>query len=237
MTRDAAMLAGDRTGGAWARGDGLRPSVRGFVERCADSLPLAGPVLEFGSFQVHGPGQEGLADLRPLLADREYLGVDLRRGPGVDVVMDLHNAGVRTCSIGTVLLIDTLEHVEYPHRALEEVHRVLSPQGAVILTSVMGFPIHEHPDDFWRFTPQGLMSLMRPFAYAMVDSLGAPSFPHTVVGIGLKRTMPDEARAALEGMCRAWRREWDGDGGGADRSIMARLMPPLVHELRGRVRR
>jgi len=215
----------------------MRPSVRGFVEMCSGALPLAGPVLEFGSFQVDEPGQEGIADLRPLFAGKGYVGVDLRKGPGVDVLMDVHCAGVGTASVGTVLLVDTLEHVEYPHRALEEVHRVLSGQGTVILTSVMDFPIHEHPNDFWRFTPQGFVSLLRPFAHVMVDSLGEPDFPHTVVGIGFKRKIPDEGRVALEGMCRAWRREWSGDGDGTDRSMMARLVPPLVHELRGRVRR
>jgi SAM-dependent methyltransferase len=211
--------------------------VRRFVELCAAALPLAPPVLEFGSFQVQEPCQEGLNDLRPLFTDMDYVGTDLREGPGVDVLMDAHDAGARTGSIGTVLLIDTLEHVEFPHRALEEVHRILSPRGAVILSSVMDFPIHEHPNDFWRFTPQGVKSILRPFPDALVDSLGEPDFPHTVVGIGLKRAVPGTVRLALAGMVRTWKQEWDVPADGAGRSVMERLMPPLVHELRGRARR
>jgi SAM-dependent methyltransferase len=215
----------------------LRPSVRRFVELCAEALPLAPPVLEFGSFQVQEPCQEDLNDLRSLFAGTDYIGADLRGGPGVDVIMDIHDAGARTGSVGTVLLLDTLEHVEFPHRALEEVHRLLAPRGTVILSSVMDFPIHEHPSDFWRFTPQGVRSLLRPFPDALVDSLGEPDFPHTVVGIGLKGTMPDDVCLALAEKVRAWRQEWDVPGNGAGRSMMERLVPPLVHELRGRVRR
>lgn len=216
-------------------GGGLRPSVRAFVELCAGALPLAGPVVEFGSYQV--PGQEGLSDLRPLFGGMDYLGADIRRGPGVDVVMDLHLTGLRAGSVGTVLIVDTLEHVEDPRRALEEVHRVLSPRGTVVLTTVMNFPVHEHPCDYWRFTVQGVSSLLRPFPGTAVDSLGDPGFPHTVVGVGLMRPMPSDVEASLAEARRGWKEEWDGGGGGAGGSTMDRLVPPLLHELHGRIRR
>ncbi len=215
----------------------MRPSVRDLVGACAGALPLEGPVLEFGSFQVQAPEQEGINDLRPLLPGLSYVGADLRRGPGVDVLMDLHSAGARTGSVGTVLVIDTLEHVEYPHRALEEVHRVLAPRGAAIVTTVMDFPIHEHPSDYWRFTPEGMRSLLRPFAVSVVEALGEPRSPHTVVGVGLKGPTADEAGERLTEVCDAWRARWDGAGDQADRSVVGRLVPPIVHELRGRVRR
>ena len=53
----------------------------------AETFALSGPVLEIGSYQV--AGQEALADLRGLFPDREYTGVDLRPGPGVDVLVRL----------------------------------------------------------------------------------------------------------------------------------------------------
>ena len=81
----------------------------------AESLPIRGPVYEFGSLQV--PGQEGFADLRPLFPDKEYVACDMRTGPGVDQILNLHGIDLPPESVGTVLCLDTLEHVEYPRTA------------------------------------------------------------------------------------------------------------------------
>jgi SAM-dependent methyltransferase len=114
----------------------------------------------------------------------------MREGPGVDKVLDLHKIGLPAECLGTVLCLDTLEHVEYPHRALEEIHRVLEPSGIAIISSVMDFPIHDHPYDYWRFTPEGFRSLLKPFADSFVGFVGRESFPHTVVGVGFKGGRP-----------------------------------------------
>ena len=36
-------------------------------------------------------------------------------------------------------------HVEYPRRAMAEIHRILKDDGIVIISSVMNFPIHAYP--------------------------------------------------------------------------------------------
>ena len=43
----------------------------------------------------------------------------MREGPSVDVILDLHNIDLPSSSVGTVLLLETLEHVEYPYKALD----------------------------------------------------------------------------------------------------------------------
>ncbi len=118
------------------------------------------PIYEFGSFQV--PEQMGFADLRPLFHDKEYLGCDMREGPGVDKVLNIHALDLPPESVGMVLCFDTLEHVEYPRTALEEIHRVIKPGGIVVISSVMNFPIHDYPYDYWRFTPEAFKSILKP---------------------------------------------------------------------------
>jgi SAM-dependent methyltransferase len=162
----------------------LREHIRAFVASVAAKLPALAPVYEFGSYQV--PGQETLANLRPLFPGREYVGCDMRAGPGVDVVADLHELALPDACAGLALCLDTLEHVEYPHAALREMHRILRPDGVAIISSVMNFPIHDYPHDYWRFTPEAFRSLMRPFAGIVTGFGGDPAFPHTVVGIGFK---------------------------------------------------
>ena len=134
----------------------MRQTIKDLVSIVVSTLPIKEPIYEFGSLQVSG--QEGFADLRPLFPGKEYVGVDMRQGIGVDQILNLHKINLPQESVGTVICLDTLEHVEYPHRALEEIHRVLKPDGIAIISSVMYFPIHDHPDDYWRFTPEAFRS-------------------------------------------------------------------------------
>ncbi len=167
----------------------MRESIRRFTEICANHLPLSGPVYEFGSMQVEGNAE--LSDIRPLFFDLEFNGCDMRDGPGVDLVLDLHKIDLPDEVAGTVISLDTLEHVERPWEALAEIHRILKPNGIAVLTSVMRFPIHGYPNDYWRFTPEGLKSLFKVFDTSFIGSCGGTKdFPQTVVGVGFKGSPP-----------------------------------------------
>lgn len=59
-----------------------------------------------------------------------------------------------------VLSDQVLEHVEGdPFQAIRECHRVLRPGGIAVHTTCFINPIHGHPKDFWRFTPDALALL------------------------------------------------------------------------------
>lgn len=167
----------------------MRESIKQFVKICAETLPISEPIYEFGSLQVHG--QEGFADLRPLFPGKKYIGADMREGSGVDIVLNLHHINLSLESVGTVLILDTLEHVEFPRKAIEEIYRILKPCGILIISSVMNFPIHDYPYDYWRYTPEAFKSLLKPFTFSFVDLAGESNFPHTVVGIGFKASISE----------------------------------------------
>jgi SAM-dependent methyltransferase len=164
----------------------MRKHLRRFVELASRTLELQDPVYEFGALQVHGDRE--LEDLRPLFPGREYVGTDMRAGPGVDKVLNLHGLDLPNNSVGTAICMDTLEHVEYPRKAIEELLRVLNSNGVLIISSVMNFPIHGYPNDYWRFTPQGFKSLLVGFNESFVGFDGPADFPHTIVGVGFKGT-------------------------------------------------
>ena len=185
----------------------MRDLIKEFVQLCAKQLPLAEPIVEFGSLQVRG--QVGYADLRPLFPAKCYLGADVREGPGVDVHLDLHKITLDDASVGTVLVMETLEHVEFPRQAMAEVFRILKPQGTLVLSTCFAFPIHEHPKDYWRFSPQGVESLLQAYPWSLVESVGSPKMPHAIVGIALKMR-PDPAVAqSLRPAVTAWKRRWE----------------------------
>lgn len=157
--------------------------IRDFVRDLTRVVELPDPIVEFGSLQVE-PGQD--SDLRSLFAGREYLGTDLREGPGVDQVEDLRALSFGDGAVGTVLCLDTLEHCEDPPAACRELARVTGEGGVCVLSSVMLFGIHAYPSDYYRFTPEGFRVLLAGFDSAWVAGIGDPMIPFQVVGIGAK---------------------------------------------------
>jgi len=181
----------------------MRESIKQLVKICAETLPISEPIYEFGSLQV--PGQEGFADLRPFFSGKKYVGADMRKGPGVDVILNLHNLDIPSESIGTVLILDTLEHVEFVRKAIEECYRILKPNGILVISSVMNFPIHDHPSDYWRFTPEAFKSLLKPFNSLFVDFAGESNFPHTVIGIGVKGSISKDTMDKFVERIKHWK--------------------------------
>lgn len=155
-----------------------------FVAELARAVELPEPIVEFGSLQVE-PGQPG--DLRPLFPGRSFTGTDLRDGPGVDRVEDLRALRYAEGEVGTALCLDTLEHCEDPITAGREMHRVLRPGGVCVASSVMLFPIHAYPNDYWRFTPEGMRAVLGAFDEVWVTGVGARELPIQVVGVGVKQ--------------------------------------------------
>jgi len=186
----------------------MRQHITQFVRLCAKTLPIQEPVYEFGALQV--PGQDGFADLRPIFPGKEYVGTDMREGPGVDKVVDLHQMELLPGSVGTALILDTLEHVEYPRQAIKNIHAVLKQNGYIFASSVMNFPIHDHPQDFWRFTPEGFKSLLNPFTFSFVDFRGDEEFPHSVFGFACKGPVQDSAMASFSKAYKKLNEWWTG---------------------------
>ena len=73
-------------------------------------------------------------------------------------------------SYDAVVLDNILEHVPDPFRAVAEVRRILKPGGVCVSATPFIVRIHEVPDDYWRFTRDGLKLLFRDFS--SVDVLG-----------------------------------------------------------------
>ena len=144
----------------------MRDHNKAFCSLVAETFDCPGPIFEFGSYQVEG--QEGYANLRELFPGRKYVGCDMRPGPGVDRVEDVTAISLPDGSAGTVLCIETFEHVFEVRKAFDEVFRLLKPGGVFVITSPLNFRIHGYPDDYWRMTPNCLRRLLVPLRRAAV---------------------------------------------------------------------
>lgn len=88
-----------------------------------------------------------------------------------------------------------LEHLEgNPQQAIDEMFRVLKPQGICLHTTCFIYPIHSCPNDFWRFTPEALKYLMQPHGEILeVNGWGNP-LVWLYVGMGLQYQAIPHAR-------------------------------------------
>jgi hypothetical protein len=209
----------------------MREPIKNFVRIVARDLPICGPVYEFGALQV--PGQESFGDLRPFFAGKEYIGCDMRAGLGVDKVVNLHKIELPDGVAGTVLVLDTLEHVEFVRKAIEEIWRITAPGGMAVVSSPMNFPIHTYPCDYWRFTPEGLKSPLAIFDQKMVTYAGPPWFPHTVVGVGFKNPVSEEFAGFEDDLAR-WQTRWREKTGNRWVSLVRYIAPAALFETRRR---
>jgi SAM-dependent methyltransferase len=200
----------------------MRTTIYKLVCAIATDTDLPGPIYEFGAYRV--AGQEERGNIRQCFTGTEFVTSDARANEGIDKVLDLHHLELPDGVVGTAIMLDTIEHVEKPWVALEEIYRVLKPGGVVVMTSVMFFPIHFYPDDYWRFTSSGFRALLGPFDDMVLASCGLKTLPHTVVGIGLKAPVAPALKSKLVDTVESWRQS----GARSWKEIALAAMPPFL---------
>lgn len=82
---------------------------------------------------------------------------------GVDVVADAENLSkaISDEAYEIVLCLSVLEHTMHPQQAINEIWRILKKEGLLILSVPFIMPLHEVPEDYWRFTKYGLKQLVQ----------------------------------------------------------------------------
>ncbi len=130
-------------------------------------------VLEVGAYDVNG-------SVRPIveaLGPKSYLGVDLMAGPGVDEIADC-GALVETfgdAAFDVVVTTEMLEHVEDWKTCVLNLAGVTAVGGLLVVTSRSpGFPYHEYPSDYWRYTPEMLGSILRAVGLEVLECFPDP---------------------------------------------------------------
>lgn len=119
-------------------------------------------VLEVGSFNVNGSLREYCQGLGP----KQYLGVDLSAGGGVDQVLNAEDLVKEfgKASFDVVISTEMLEHVVEWKPVISQMKQVLKPGGIILITTrSQGFPFHEWPVDAWRFSVEDMQEIFSDF--------------------------------------------------------------------------
>jgi SAM-dependent methyltransferase len=162
--------------------------IHGVARAISETFDVPGPILEIGSYQVQG--QERIADLHALFPGREYKGMDMRPGPGVDLVANVESLPHASGSLGAVLALNTFEHVKHFWRGFDEIRRVLRPDGVLILSTPFYFRIHEFPHDYWRFSPAAYETLLEDYPSKIIGWHGARNRPANVWAVAFRPGRP-----------------------------------------------
>lgn len=108
-------------------------------------------IIEVGAYDVNG-------SLRPIIESwaepSEYIGVDIVRGHGVDVVCMAERMinvfGKERFDI--VICTELIEHVRDWKKVVSNIKNICKPNGVIIITTrSKGFKYHGFPYDFWRY--------------------------------------------------------------------------------------
>ena len=104
----------------------------------------------------------GVRPYYPIFADvaSDYVGADLAPGPGIRYVGPAEQLGAPDGSFDVALSTQMLEHVRDPALCIAEMRRVLRPGGLALISTHGVWPYHPVPEDYWRWTHEGLGKLI-----------------------------------------------------------------------------
>lgn len=124
-------------------------------------------IVEIGSLDVNG-------NFRDIFTGQDYVGVDMRAGPNVDIVLNAHRLreAFKARSLDVIICCDTFEHDDAFWLTLDEIHRALRRGGYFICSvpTIAFTTFHGHPEDYWRFTDSAFTDIiMRLDRYKTID--------------------------------------------------------------------
>jgi SAM-dependent methyltransferase len=143
-------------------------------------------IVEIGACDVNG-------SLRPIIeswgSPAKYIGIDIGRGPGVDVVCNAENIldvfGIESFDI--VIATELLEHVNDWRKVISNMKNVCKTTGTLLITTrSKGFKYHGYPHDFWRYELDDLKEIFSDYEIIALEN--DPIAP----GVFLKAKKPDE---------------------------------------------
>ena len=89
----------------------------------------------------------------------EYVRMDIEPRKDIDIVGRIEEIPLPDNAFDSVVCTQVLGDVYELHKAFEEMHRVLRPNGIALITESLLTPLHDEPHDYWRFTEHSLRRL------------------------------------------------------------------------------
>ncbi len=139
---------------------------------------LQGTILDFGC---------GTMPYKHLFSNcSNYIGLDIEvsgnyytRKP--DLIYDGNTIPLENESIDNIFCSEVLEHVFNPDIVLNEMNRVLKPNGNLLLTCPFTIFEHEKPYDYARYSSFGLTHLLNKHGFEIIEFTKTGSYLSTIL--------------------------------------------------------
>jgi SAM-dependent methyltransferase len=122
-----------------------------FVAKTLSKEEVTGKrIIEVGSYDVNGSCRKLIEFWRPA----QYIGVDIQKGPGVDVICNAENLVEKFGkeSFDIVVSTEMLEHVRDWRKVISNIKNICKLGGRILITTrSYGMGGHGFPYDFWRY--------------------------------------------------------------------------------------
>jgi len=128
-----------------------------------------------GSFVLDIGGNVGSFDnprIRKLLRKTDYRRLDIDEETRPDILADIKRIPLKPNTVDFIVCKSVLEHIDEPHKAVEEMRRVLKKGGLLYYYVPFMQRIHHLPHDYTRFTRFGLEHLFRKYSSIEVNANG-----------------------------------------------------------------
>ena len=115
-------------------------------------------ILDVGSYDVNGSYKHLFLD-----GKYEYFGLDMEKGPNVDITLNhpYNWNEIETDAFDIVISGQAFEHAEFFWVTMSEMTRVLRKDGLLCVIAPNGFGEHRYPVDCYRFFTDGMTALAR----------------------------------------------------------------------------
>ncbi len=136
----------------------------------------------------------------PTRAHDRLTNVNIGPFPNVDVVADAHRLPYADESVDVIYSEAVFEHLHSPHKAAEEIFRVLKPGKRIYICTPFMFPYHGYPHHYQNYTLTGHRHLFESAGLKVIEcgSCVGPAYTlTTVVGVFIREYLPRPIRSPM----------------------------------------
>lgn len=132
----------------------------------ANASYMKGIMLDFGC---------GPKPYECLFSVDKYVGLEFgesshdHRDSQIDVLYDGRRIPFADVTFDSVLAVEVFEHVLDLEEILRELHRVMKPNGHMLITMPFAWEEHETPHDYRRYTSYGIATLLNKQGFEVID--------------------------------------------------------------------
>jgi len=137
-------------------------------------------IIEIGSYDLNGSLRSLIESMKP----GKYVGVDIIKGPSVDLICRAEDlvGTFGSESFDVVISNELLEHVRDWRKVISNIKNICKPNGIILITTrSYGFFYHGFPYDFWRYELEDMRDIFSDFEILVLEK--DPELPGVFVKV------------------------------------------------------